>query len=170
MANFNKNWKLSVSNTNKQTNTFYFWTNGQKSWWRSMTRQANQADQILSAILFIGTEQTPGRGAVDKMSLSLSSSFSCFSQNDPFVILRTLMNSYSAPSIWFALLQIYSSFSLTLQERPLSALFKIEITHTHPWHCLSSFLFFLYIYCIYGLLPYYTFYLITFIVVCLLFV
>lgn len=102
--------------------------------------------------------------------LSLSSSFSCFSQNDPFVILRTLMNSYSAPSIWFALLQIYSSFSLTLQERPLSALFKIEITHTHPWHCLSSFLFFLYIYRIYGLLPYYTFYLITFIVVCLLFV
>lgn len=42
----------------------------------SMTWQASQIGQILSAILTAGMEQTPGTGAEDKMSSQLAGSYS----------------------------------------------------------------------------------------------
>ena len=74
----------------------------------------------------------------------------------------------SALPAWPALLQIHSRLlSNSSREATPIILFRSETTHTHYWHYLTSFLFYPQIY---GFLSYYSFYLNTLIITCLLLV
>lgn len=76
------------------------------------------------------------------ISLSLSSSLPCFPQT-VFLVPQTLMNSHSAFSAWHGFFQIHSCFlSNSSGEAAPATLFRTETTCTHPWHYLTSFLFF----------------------------
>ena len=123
--------------------------------------------QLLSRVQLFATPWTAARQASLSFTISWNVSSPHYLVSPNWFPCSS--NTHEQPSAfpaWPSLLQIHSHLlSNSSREATPTILFRTETTHTHCWHYVTSFLFYAQIY---GFISYYSFYVNTLTIACLL--